>query len=153
MALQFGNFSLYGTGTGALAIAAITGYISPNLDSLRLIDNAPDAVESKGQTGEVDGLIIPEDTILECTFELRPRGTSETNARKSASLPTKGATIVISNLPVIEVGAFSDALNNSSGSPWFYLGGGQINGAGSDKWSLTLPLKRYKNITSGTAVS
>lgn len=151
MSRQLGTGHIHSLSGAALACSALSGYVSPNLQTLR-VNHTADADRIKGQTGKTTGLIF-EDDVLECTFEVIPEGTTVANAKKSAGLPAAGTAFTLSGLPVIEMGGFADALNDAGTSPWIYEGGGSINMMANGKSTLTLPLKRYPQITSGTVVT
>jgi hypothetical protein len=153
MATQVGKGHIYGLTGAAIGIASLAGYVSPNLQSLRIAHNTGDHKEIKDQSGEVSGKIFVPDDIIELTIDFIPEGATLAAAKLSAGLPSAGAVVTITGLAVIAIGSFADALNASSTNPWFYEGGGSINGVNDDKWSMTLPLRRYKGITSGTAIT
>lgn len=153
MATLLGKGEIFGMSGGALGIASLSGYVSPNLKTLRLGHNNT-ADEIKGQDGEISALIFSGDYI-ECTFDFIPQGTTVANAKKAAGVPASGAGVTVTGLPIIAFGPFSDALNTDSGNtqPWIYFGGGSISGESEQKWTATLPLRRYIGITSATAIT
>lgn len=153
MSTQLGTGHIHSLSGGALGCASLSGYISPNLQSLRLTHSA-DVDRVKGQAGKTTG-VIAEDDVIECTFEVIPEGTTIANAKKAAGVPAAGATFTITGLPIIAFGGFTDALNTDAGNtqPWVYEGGANLNGAANGKWTLTITLKRYLQITSGTAIT
>lgn len=153
MSTQLGTGHIHSLSGGALGCASLSGYVSPNLQSLRL-SHAADVEKIKGQTGKTTGIIAEDDTI-ECTFEFIAEGTTIANAKKAAGIPAAGAAFTITGLPIIAMGGFTDALNTDAGNtqPWIYEGGGTINGIANGKWTGTLPMKRYLQITSGTAIT
>lgn len=138
---------------GAVGIASLSGYVSPNLKTLKLGHNNT-ADEIKGQDGEISALIFSGDSV-ECTFDFIPQGTSIANAKKAAGIPASGAAVTVTGLAIIAFGPFSDVLNTDAGNtqPWIYSGGGSISGESEQKWMASLPLKRYIGITSGTAIT
>ncbi len=140
----------------ALGIASLAGYVSPNITAPKIVHREPGNKEVLTQVGEVGGKIFILDDVLEATIEFIPEGTTKANALLSGGLPVPGSPVTISGMPIQVVGSFADAWNTNGGStqPWFYEGGGAINGnPNSENWTMTLPLKRYKNITSGTPVT
>lgn len=155
--------TLLGTGqirtlTGAaLGCTALTGYVSPNMQSLKANHKA-DVKTTKGQNGKTTTAYYSDEQI-ELTFDVIPEGTTPgsaiVEAKKSAGLPAVGSAFTITGLPIIVIGAFTDGLNTNGTStqPWIYEGGGTISGEADEKWTLSLPLKRYEGITSGTAIS
>lgn len=136
---------------GADGTTTLTGYVSPNLKTLKLTHSA-DRNEIKGQAGLTTGLIF-NNQVLECQFDIIPEGTSVANAKLSAQLPPAGCICHIASLPVIGLGFFTDALNATTTNPWIYEGGGTINGESEKEWSMTVTLKRYEGITSGSPIS
>ena len=155
MANQIGKGHIHGLGTGTFTMASLAGYISPKLETLRLTHSA-ESDEIKAQTGGGVDSIITQNETLECTFDLIPEGTTFANSLLSAGLPDIPSGVGISGLQIIEVGAFANALNtNGSGTSaneWIYLGGGTINGFQDQKWTMTLPLKRYTGIANATLI-
>ncbi len=153
MSTQIGTGHIHSLTGGALGIASLSGYVSPNMQTLKLSHSAKDD-EIVGQGANVTGLILQDD-MLELTIEFIPEGTTIANAKLAAGLPAAGAGVTITGLPIIAMGGFADALNTNAGStqPWIYKGGGTINGQAAGKWTATLPLKRFTSITSATAVT
>lgn len=153
MSTQIGTGHIHSLTGGALGCAALAGYVSPNLTTLRL-SHAAEVDNIKGQTGKTTGSISEDDT-LECTFDFLPEGTTIANAKLSAGLPAANSGFTITGLPIIACGGFTDALNTNAGNtqPWIYQGGGTINGPADGKWTATLPMKRFLQITSATAIT
>jgi hypothetical protein len=147
MATQLGTGHIHSL-TGAAVSCSLSGYVSPNLQSLRAVHNA-DVDRIKGQSGKTTGAIYEDDTF-ECTFEFIPEGTTVANAKLSAGLPAAGTGFTLSGLAVVTMGGTADIFNSAL---WIYEGGGQLNGAADGKWTATLPLRRYPQITSLTAIT
>jgi hypothetical protein len=142
---------IHSLGTGALACAEVTGYITPNMQSLGIVHDAQiDRI--RGVNGKVTG-VMGVDDVIECTFEMIPEGSSVANALEAASLPAAPAAFTTTGLQVIECGGIADALNAGSGNPWVYEGGGRINAAADGKWTMTVTCRRYSGITSSTIVT
>src|SRR5687768_8196567 len=121
MSVHAGTGHIEGFGTAALVLndaagSAVAGYISPNLQSLKVTHNAGSVNEIKGQTGVVTGLLI-NDEMIECTFDFIPEGTTIANAKLSARLPEVGTRVNTANLPVVAIGSFADALNATTTNP------------------------------------
>lgn len=152
MGTQIGRAKVQGMVGATLAISALAGYISPNLQSLRANHNASTDA-SPDQAGDTATLYFT-DEILECTFDFIPEGTTTAQAKISAGLPPAGSGVVITGLPIIQMGPFADALNVGGGglgsNPWVYEGGGSLSGEAKGRWTATLPLKRYPKITTAT---
>lgn len=150
---QVGKGHIVGTATGAFGITSLSGYVSPKMDTLTLTNSA-DFTEEKNQVGEVDSVVC-SNLGVECQFRVTPKGSSLANARLAAGLPAVGAGVTITGLPVIAMGGFTDVLNTDSGNtqPWIYTGQGSIEGTSDGKWSASITLRRYINITSATAIS
>lgn len=157
MSRQLGTGHIHTLGTVVVGCAALSGYVTPNVQSLRAT-HVVDADRIKSSAGIVTG-VIGEDDGIECTFEVIPEGTTIAQAiadsKKAAGLPTAPSAFTITGLPIIACGPFSDAFNTNGTStqPWIYEGGGSWNGVNDGKWTMTLPLRRYQGITSGTAAS
>lgn len=135
------------------AVINSSGYVSPNLKTLRL-RHASDVKRIKGQKGLTTGLLA-NDEMVECTFDFIMEGTTKANSRLSARLPAVLACVDIANLPVIILGTFTDVLNNAAttGTPWIYEGEGSINGESEDVWSGTMTLRRYVGIPTWSIIS
>jgi hypothetical protein len=157
MSTQIGRGHIVGLSGGTITFTnpdttTLAGTILYDERSLRVSHNGS-VTNIKNKSGETVGLIAV-DEMLECTFNFIPYGTSVANAKASATAPDLLASAVITGLPVIPMGSFSDALNASSGNPWIYEGGWEVNGTGDgEPWSASVTLKRYPGITSGTAIS
>ncbi len=160
MATQLAKGHIYSLSGAALTAdsgnwATMTAsYVSPNLQSLRVTHNA-EVDRIRGQTGRYQSL-IGDAEMLECEFTVIPEGATIANAKTSATLPQVLECFAITGLPVIAMGEFADALNVGAApnnSVWVYEGGGSINGTNTEKWTMTLPLKRYKDITAGTKIT
>lgn len=160
MAVQQGKGHVYGLSdqaappvAGTIAFknpdgTSLSGYVSPNLQSLRLNHEAA-MEEIKDQTGEYSGLITKGEKLT-CEFNFIPEGTTKANSRAAAQMPQAGSSATIASLPVIVQGSFADALN---GATWFYLGGGTNNGQSDSHWTATFTLHRYPGITTTTQIS
>lgn len=136
---QIGKVEIFGMGTQTLSWS---GYVSPNLQSAR-VSHAREKREIKNQTGQITGVIYPDDEILEVSFDAIPQGTDANNANHGAYLPAAGVTVTVANAPNITIGGFTDALNGK----FVYEGGGSINEQSDAEWTVSLPLRKYKNIT------
>src|SRR6267154_2861910 len=148
MATQVGKGHVYGLSGGAIAFTApsgssVSGYISPNLQSLRITHQGK-LDEIKGQDGEYNSFITSAEKV-ECEFTYIPEGTTIANAKLSAQFPPLGSSGVISGLPVIFCGSFSDVFNTGV---WYYQGGGSDSGPHDSNWTGTFTLHRYPGITS-----
>jgi len=134
-------------------VAEIAGYIQPNLQSLRLVDNG-DADVIKDQAGEL-GSYIFSGQYLECTINFIPEGTTIANAKKSAQAPTHGAGMLMTGMPIIAMGAFTDAWNTNSGNtqPWIYFPSANLDHANDSKLMATYTFRRAIGITSAVNIS
>jgi len=145
MSVQLGTGHIHSV-SGATLACSLAGYVSPNVQSLK-VSHSADRIAVKSMAGVTTGLIFNDDQ-LECTFEVIPEGTTIANAKLAAGIPAAGTSFTISGLAVITCGGIADALNGL----WIYEGGGSVNGVSDDKWTLTMPMKRYPGISSGTAI-
>lgn len=160
MAVQQGKGHVYGlTDQASTPVAgtitfknpdgtSLSGYISPNLQTLRLTHSG-DVDEIKDQNGEIVA-IITRGERLECEFNFIPEGSSKANARASGQMPQLGSSATIANLPIIVTGSLSDSFNAAN---WFYVGGGTLNGNSDSHWTATFTLRRYPGITTTTAIT
>lgn len=137
-----GAFVLYPNDSGT----AISGYISPAIESCNLTYNA-EIEEIKSEGGDIVAT-IHSGGHLEATFELRPEGDSVAEAKASARIPDMGATMQLTGMPVIAAGPFSDAFNtDGSGilaNRWLATGQGSIRTTQSGKAMVTATFRRYE---------
>ena len=153
MATQIGTAHVFGLGTFVINVTGIGSHPGANTTGATLThENDVDRI--KGTTGEYTGVISSGDS-LSCEFNLIPEATTLANSLKSASLPAAPTGVTITGMQIVACGPFSDAFNTNAGNtqPWIYEGGGRLVVSNSEKWMLTLPLKRYIGITSATAVT
>lgn len=131
--------------------AAITGYVSPNLQSLRYSHKGE--IKKVPTQGGNTGALVACDEFIELTFDFIPQGTSDANARESASVPELLSTGQVSGLPIIQIGSFADGLNTNGAStqPWIYEGDADGGGAAKEVWDGKITLRRYVSIASGAA--
>ena len=149
MATQVGKaqiYSLSGTTLAGTNLVAI-GFINPLFQSLRTSHVQNDHREIKNSAGEIAAKIFCTDDVVDCTFEYIPSGTSQDNAKLSAGILVQGLGVTISGLPLRVFGSFSDVYNSAL---WIYEGGASDNLSNTGEMTITLPLRRYKNITSLT---
>ena len=108
----------------------------------------------KGLDGEFTSLISHGDH-LSCEFNMVPEAATLASAKTACGLPATLTGVSIGGLQIVACGPFSDALNTNGAVtvPWVYEGGGKINLSNSEKWTMTLPLKRYLNISYVTAIT
>lgn len=143
--IQIGFGHIYGMqntgGTAVMSVSFTGGTVVPNFKSLGL-DHELDVRAIKSQLGITTGLIQAEE-ILRGTFHFIPEGSTRANAAISAKFPAL-AVVTISNLPVIAMGSFTDALNGG----WIYMGGGRISGESEKEWEADMPLMRFIGIPS-----
>ena len=158
VATQVGTAHIHGLTGGTLTITDLSGYVSPNMQSLR-VTNGAQIDRIKNQSGDTSGLIA-SDEMVECEFDFIPEDTTSTflaiaDAKKVAGLPSALAGVGVTGLPIIACGPFSDVMNTDAGNtqPWIYEGGGTLNGPHDGKWTLTMPLKRYPSITVATVAA
>jgi hypothetical protein len=137
----------------APGVAEIAGYIQPNLQSLRLVDNG-DADVIKNQAGEISGYIF-SGQHLECTINFIPEGTTIANAKSSAQAPTHGAGMLITGMPVVAIGAFTDAWNTNAtnAQPWIYFPSANLDHANDQKLMASYTFRRAIGITSAVNIS
>jgi hypothetical protein len=152
MSVQQGKGHIDGISGGTIVFTkpdgtSLSGYVSPNLQSLR-VTHSGKADEIKGQDGEYNSFLIAGEK-LECEFNFIAEGTTKANARASAQFPPLGSAGTISGLPVIVIGSIADGLNGT----WYYQGGGTDNGVNDGIWSGSFTLHRYPGITTTTAIT
>ena len=153
MSAQQGKGQVYSLSGGTIVLkdlagVAIVGYVSPNLQSLRVTHNGK-LDEIKGQDGEYNAFIASGEKV-ECEFSFIPQGSTIANAKVSAQFPPLGSAGAISGLPVIACGSFSDVFNTGV---WYYQGGGSDNGVNDSNWTGTITLVRYPGITTTAAIA
>lgn len=155
MARFIGAGYIHGT-DGALGCSALSGYVSPNIKSLRIVHSA-DVSRIKNQAGDFKSVIGSGESI-ECEFSVIAEGSTIANAKKSIGLPPVPSSFTLADvdathtLPIIAMGSFADALH---GGVWIYEGEGSVGATSesSDPWTLTLTLRRYPALTDGAVVS
>lgn len=153
MAVQQGKGQIFGLAGGTIVFtnpagAAITGYITPDLQTLRVAHGSK-VDEIKGQDGEYNAFIVSGERF-ECEFTYIPQGSTVANAKLSAQLPPIGSSGVISGLPVIIMGSIADVFNTGV---WYYQGGGSTNQQNDQHWTGSFTLVRYPGIATTTALS
>ncbi len=153
MAKLIGLGHIFSMTGGALGITALSGYISPNLTTLK-VKHGAEVDRIRAQTGDTASAIY-SDEYLECTFDFIPEGTTIANAILSAGIPPAGSGVTITGLPIIHLGPFTDGLNTNAANtqPWIYEADGNQNGNSEKKWDGSMTLRRYIGITSATAVT
>lgn len=116
------------------------------------------------ESGQIKSLIFSGD-YLEAVFEVLPEAAASQSAayQYGCSMPARGTAFNASGFgPVaIPLGPFTVSGINNSGSspspgtdtmPWFFING-ELNAMSDGKWTASWTMRRYKNITSGTAVT
>ena len=141
-ATYLGKVAITGIST-TFAIQSIANYVSPDALSGDIQHTPPAPVEIKDQEGAIKSVVFIADESLRWEVTVVPWGTNAAEAAKSCSLPTLGATVAISGMPQITLGGFANALNAN----WAYVGGGRVITDSENRWTLVLPLQRWKNIT------
>lgn len=133
--------------TGGTIANAVAGYVSPNLQSLRL-RHAGDKKTTKNQSGDTSAAYY-SDQMLELEIDFIPEGTTIADAKKAAYSPAPGDAVTLSGLPVINKGGFTDALNSAL---WIYEESTD-NGTNDGHWTGGMKIVRHLGITSLTPVS
>lgn len=158
MANLIGKGVIVGLAGGALAGkdltgTALTGYISPRLDSIGATHEG-EAVPIKDQDGKISGWIFNGDDGLSMDVDFQPQGSSIANAKLSSSLPPVLGRVEVSGLPVILVGSFADALNATTTNPWLYMGGGKITlpSDANTPATISMRLQRRSGVAASTAI-
>lgn len=151
MSVQQGKGHIDGI-TGTIAFtnpdgSALSGYISPNIQSLR-VTHAGKLDEIKGQDGEYNSFLIAGEKF-ECEFNFIPEGTTKANARAAAQMPKLGSAGTLTGLAVIPMGSVADVF----AGVWYYLGGGTDNGVHDNVWTGSFTLHRYPSVSTTTAIS
>ena len=147
MAIQIGTGHIH-TLSGSAVSCSLSGYVSPNLQSLRTAHSADEDL-IKSQAGRVTGAIYENDAI-ECTFNFIAEGTTVANAKLSAGIPVAGTGFTLSGLPVVTMGGIADVFNSDD---WIYPGGGNWDLPADGKLTGTFTLRRFPLITSTTAIT
>lgn len=150
MGTLLGKAQIVGLTGGTVGVSSLSGYVSPNLQSLRFAHSGQKKT-STSQGGEVTSAYYHDDA-LEMTVDFIPEGSAVANtlaaAKLSAGTPVPGAAVVLSGLPVFAMGSFADALNGS----WIYEGAdGTL--PNDDKQTMSMKLWRTKGITSLTPIT
>jgi hypothetical protein len=157
MATQIAKGHIQGFGSGAIVFTnpdatTISGYVSPNLQTLALKGSA-DNQKIKSQNSGDTTSIIGMDDMVELTFDFIAEGATLLAAKASASAPQNLAGAAITGLPIISFGRFTDVLNTNGTStqPWIFEMDAQVNGK-LQAWEGSITLRRYPGITSTTSI-
>lgn len=146
------SFTLYAPGGTSVA-----GYVTPITNGASITHQAASEMIAN-EAGEI-AANLGHGEHIECSFDLIPAGSSDANAKTSATIPALGSTMVTTGLKIIPAGPFTDALNvaASGGLPaqarWIYMGGGSVRLSSEGHATLSLPMKRFPAITGGTALT
>jgi len=153
MATLTGKGHVFGLTGGTISIkgtdnVAIAGYVSPNLQTLRLTPAfKKDMIPN--QSGNIASAIF-YDEMIECTFDFVAEGTTIANAKLSAQIPEAGSFATIAGLPVIKQGSFADVLNSAD---WLFEGDASLNIGAEKKLEGTITLRRYKDLAAAAAIT
>ncbi len=151
MSTQIGQRHIYGLATLTIAIGTISGYISPNVQTIKGTHTG-DVDKIKNAQGAISSLLSSGDEKFECAFDFIPSNPTLANiANPSAALPIILSFVTITGIEPIHVGAFGDDAFNSA--LWIYEGGGSIHGENAKHWTASFTLHRYLNITAPTVVT
>jgi hypothetical protein len=152
MATQIAKAHVFGLGT--FVCKTIAGVTIGGNSTGGSLSHESEVDKIKGLDGEVTSLIAHGDSLA-CEFNMIPEATTQAGAKVACNLPATLTGVSIGGLPIVASGPFSDALNTngSNTQPWVYEGGGKINLSNSEKWTMTLPLKRYYGITDTTGIT
>lgn len=153
---QLGKGHIFSLSGATLTCTALTNF-TPNIQNAGL-EHSAESVRIKGTNGAITGLVFVDDDELMLNFDLIPEGempTALAKAKTSAYMPSKGTAFGTTGFPVIKAGGFDDALNVtvSQPQPWIYMGGASWVGPVDGIWTMRVPLHRFRNITSGTAIT
>jgi hypothetical protein len=159
MANQINKGHVFGLSSVAILLlqsdgtSTLSGYVQPNLQSLRLVDNG-DVDVIKDQAGEI-GSYIFSGQYLECSINFIPEGTTLANAKKSATGPVLGSGMKISGMPVIAMGAFTDAWNTDSGNtqPWVHFPSSNLDHGNDQKAMGSYTFRRAIGVTSAASIT
>lgn len=149
-----GTYTGYATNGTAMSSGYVTNKI-PVDEGINLSHNA-EVERVQDADGDYCALILTAEYV-EATFEMRPEGTTIANALGAATMPQIGATFVITGLPIIACGQFSDVFNVGGDgiqlNRWVYEGGGSIRMTNTGKAMTTLPLRRYPSLAPAAAIT
>jgi len=148
---QITIYNLANTSLGA-------AWVVPEWES---VDISVQAAET--QTLNYEGVIVGvhwTGEFIEASLRLKPFGTTVANALLSATLISRGYTAVITGMPVIAAGVWTDAFNVSSTTPsfgtlstyrWHVVADSvSLQNAGAAGKSVTL--RRFPGIPGGAAI-
>jgi hypothetical protein len=138
----------------------VSGYgaVRPALTTASLRQVFANGDDAMGASGRITGIHDFGEHLV-CTFTLRPEGSTAAAAALSARLPELGSTFLISGMPVVIMGGFTDAFNTgttveSTTPRWHYRGGGELSvSTGADGFGMiTIELRRYPHIPGGAPI-
>jgi hypothetical protein len=149
-----GKGHVFGLTGGTIALkdadgtTTITGYISPNLQSLRLSAGAKkDMIPN--QAGNTASAIFWDESV-ECTFDFVAEGTTVANAKLSGRIPQAGYFAALAGLPIIPFATFADVFNSGA---WLYEGEGSFNIGAEKKLEGSITLRRYTDLAAGAVIT
>jgi hypothetical protein len=137
--------------------AAVEGYVVPSIEGANLTYSA-NLEEVMNDDGEIVAT-IHTGGYIEASFDLLPEGATIADAKSSARIPEKGDTLVITGMPVVACGPFSDAFNVTTGggtildNRWVAVGNGSLRLVKAGKATATAVFRRYENIAPTVGIT
>ena len=116
------------------------------------ITHEADTEEVRNSAGEVVGHIGYNERVT-LNLNLIPAGANAAAALAFCSLAPVNGTVEISGAPIIAMMGTANVLNTTVSGRFIYAGGGSVKMTQSGKATVSITVKKYKNLTTGAAVA
>ena len=116
------------------------------------ITHEADTEEVRNSAGEVVGHIGYNERVT-LNLNLIPAGANAAAALAFCSLAPVNGTVEISGAPIIAMMGTANVLNTTVSGRFIYAGGGSVKMTQSGKATVSITVKKYKNLTAGAAVA
>lgn len=146
LAYQFGSpatVTMFDTDNTTAVFTALA-----SIESYDLTHEA-DTEEVRNSAGETVGHIGYNERVT-LNLNLIPSGANAAAALAFCSLAPVNGTVGITGAPVIKMMGTSDILNTGR---FIYAGGGSVKMTQSGKATVSITVKKFKNLTTGAAVA
>lgn len=146
LAYQFGSpasVTMFDTDNSTAVFTALASIESYDLT------HESDTEEVRNSGGEVVGHIGYNERVT-LNLNLIPSGANAAAALAFCSLAPVNGTVSISGAPVIKMMGVADILNTGR---FIYAGGGSVKMTQSGKATVSITVKKYKNLTTGAAIA
>ena len=149
LAYQFGSpatVTMYGIDNTTAVFTSLASIESYD------ITHEADTEEVRNSAGEVVGHIGYNERVT-LNLNLIPAGANAAAALAFCSLAPVNGTVEISGAPIIAMMGTANVLNTTVSGRFIYAGGGSVKMTQSGKATVSITVKKYKNLTAGAAVA